>query len=249
MITVESDSFDEMHQRVIKEFLANHKVGDTVSASLKLLDPYARVSTSDALGMPYGTLCGRYIRDVEDGLRDPRWVKAKKKLVDIFGSQDAVITVGKDIVLYFSIRDSKLLLDVALTSCDAVFGLASNVFSMTLVQELMLLDVKNSHPVSKLGSCTITVGKLSLPEHYYKTAVRVADEKLGTRAYMPPIRSVDDLFALYKDEKALREWGMVSDGAYRGGARWMFDQLLAYRLLVDSAMTLSKRPRTVIARA
>jgi thymidylate synthase len=156
------------------------------------------------------------------------------------GSKDVPCTLS----LQFFIRDRKLHLHVHMRSNDVVWGLTNDLFSFTLFQECMLLDLKRSFPQFhdlQLGSYFHTAGSLHLYERHYGMAKQCIDhstEYVGTRHPMPALSSLDQLENLCLEEDNLRKRYVsqikLDNYAPNSGERWLAEQLNQHRLKRDA---------------
>lgn len=186
---------------------------------------------------------GQWGRVVAELKRDP---DSRRAVMTIFTLADLIKAVGpgtKDVPctlsLQFFIRDGLLHLHVTMRSNDAVWGLCNDLFSFTLLQETMMLDLRDAGMKALgLGSYTHSAGSLHLYERHFELAKIVASEapRGAEGARMPPIDRRSDLDALLVDEAALREGALVGAAGYSGGAAWLFDKLLRLRLRKNEAL-------------
>lgn len=177
---------------------------------------------------------------VDELLRDP---DSRRAVMTILSPEDVAraVTVGtKDVPctlsLQFFVRAGLLSLHVTMRSNDAVWGLCNDLFSFTLLQETMLLDLRAAGADVELGPYYHSAGSLHLYERHFDLAKIVATEPPHGPGTMPPIRARKDLDHLAADEVALRERKMLSKYGYEGGAAWMFDKLLKLRLKKDDTV-------------
>jgi len=191
-----------------------------------------------------------------------QWLAVVNTLLDDNDSRRAVITINqpKDVAnasmigskdvpctlsLQFFIRKNRLHLHVLLRSNDVWWGLPYDVFSFTLLQEIMLKTLQTSGLKSlKLGEYHHSAGSIHLYERDWKTARNVVTEldhvirgcypeamqKYGS-CVMNSLCGVWDLNDMMSIEKGLRE-GLVhhaSSANFRGAAKWMIKQLNDHR--------------------
>ena len=147
------------------------------------------------------------------------------------GSKDVPCTLS----LQFFIRHSKVVLHAHMRSNDAVWGLTYDLFSFTLLQEMMLLELKNMgmHEL-ELGDYIHTAGSLHIYERHFGMASAVVENYLApgfeAAAPMDPFASAE-LATLLNAEEALRtgKVAQLDEALFSGGARWMAAQLNAHR--------------------
>lgn len=178
-------------------------------------------------------------------LQDP---DSRRAILHINRPQDqfTAVTVGsKDVPctlsLQFFVRDGRLDLHTHMRSNDVVWGLTYDLFSFTLFQECMLLELRR-YPQFRdleLGKYHHTAGSLHVYERHFEQAEKMLDEYRSwnfhdyTRGVMEPIPSLDDLSELVGLERGLRR--STSDRPTelprhtRGGTVWMAQQLINHR--------------------
>lgn len=148
------------------------------------------------------------------------------------GSKDVPCTLA----LQFFVRERRLHLHVTMRSNDMVWGLANDLFSFTLLQEAMLLDLRHYDAFSdlELGSYFHTAGSMHLYERHFEMAEKALVEWAKPAEPMPAIRASEDLDALARDEVSLRTTGALAPdhGTYGGGAAWLLMRLLEHRAKV-----------------
>jgi thymidylate synthase len=192
-----------------------------------------------------------------EGISNPvtQWDAVTNTLLDDNDSRRAVITINqpKDVVyaslrqskdvpctlsLQFFIRKSKLHLHVTMRSNDVWWGLPYDVFSFTLLQEMMLKTLQLSGMINlKLGEYHHSAGSMHLYERDWKTAKKVVEEldssfeghcSTGT---MQPLSDAWDIRDLLDIESGLRE-GLVHHTTsmnFKGAAKWIIKQLNDHR--------------------
>lgn len=147
------------------------------------------------------------------------------------GSSDVPCTVS----LQFFIRGRKLHLHVLMRSNDVIWGLTNDLFSFTLFQECMLLDLKKEKQFEdlELGTYYHTAGSLHLYERHFGLAEDIlAEYRQGvTPAPMDPLTSLEDLATLCEGEEALRtrKTEKINETRQAGGFRWMARCLNGHR--------------------
>lgn len=111
-------------------------------------------------------------------------------IADRSGSKDVPCTLS----LQFFIREDKLHLHVHMRSNDVHWGLTYDLFSFTLFQECMLLELRKHYLGLEMGRYIHTAGSLHVYKRHYKMSQEMVDEHAA------------------KYSKFQREWG---DGRYR----------------------------------
>lgn len=105
------------------------------------------------------------------------WLRTVKELMANPGSRRAVIPIlnekhlrknEKDYpctgYIQFQIRESKLYLTWNMRSCDAIFGLCNDMFCASMIQQMMLNELRLEEHYVTLGNLTFNLGSL----HIYK---------------------------------------------------------------------------------
>ncbi len=197
----------------------------------------------------YGFRVGIEARLAEPGEeRDQQWTRVVEELVRDRDSRRAVMTIfspydlkralspgTKDVPctlsLQFFVRDGGLHMHVAMRSNDAIWGLANDLFSFTLLQEVMLLDLRAAGLDLALGEYVHTAGSMHLYERHFEMAEKILGENSSLALPMPPLTSPGDLERLLTGEEYLRtndaKLGCIfAEGT---GERWLFDRLVEHR--------------------
>lgn len=193
----------------------------------------------------------------EVGKASTQWDAAKKTLIDDPDSRRAILIIGnandytigayqpsKDLPctlsLQFFIRDNKLFLHAHMRSNDAFWGLTYDLFSFTLLQECMMLELQKAGMTDlELGEYIHTAGSMHIYERHFEMASAVVKGYLShgfkAAAPMEPI-TLEELASLADDEEALRTGKVaeIGEAKYHGGVRWMAEQLNAHRRKRDA---------------
>jgi thymidylate synthase len=188
---------------------------------------------------------------------DTQWGACKKTLLDDPDSRRALLLINeardevsaawngsKDVPctlsLQFFIRENKLDLHAHMRSNDAFWGLTYDLFSFTLFQEMMLLELREAGMKDlELGAYYHTAGSLHIYERHFEMARDVVNEYISP-SYIPaaPMEPIDlsEMGRLIEYEEALRTRKVEPNGssAFSGGIRWMAEQLEAHRRKRDS---------------
>lgn len=227
----------------------------------------------ETLNSAYGRRMGVAFPDLGS-----QWVVCKKTLVDDPDSRRAVLLINrpedqktacvsgsKDVpctlALQFFVRGGKLELHVTMRSNDAIWGLAYDLFSFTLFQECMLLELQREEKFRglRLGPYHHTAGSLHVYERHFGLAERMIVEygsmlEDGRRCWpsstpMEPIPSLELLENLSEKEELLRlgkidaidsrdpELGSERFASCLG---WMAEQLNEHRKKRDREKSLSR---------
>lgn len=158
------------------------------------------------------------------------------------GSKDVPCTLS----LQFFIRENKLHLHAHMRSNDAFWGLTYDLFSFTLFQEMMMLELREAGMTNLLlGDYIHTAGSLHIYERHFEMASSVVKTYLSEGFQQAaPMESVDlkGLSLLVEQEEALRTGKVksIDINEFAGGVRWMAVQLNLHRAKRDA-----ERPKQV----
>ena len=155
------------------------------------------------------------------------------------GSKDVPCTLS----LQFFIRENKLHLHVVMRSNDIFWGLTYDLFSFTLFQECMLLELrKHGMENLELGRYFHTAGSMHIYARHYDMATKMFVEYVKRFTDLPrgeawlapqmePLESLEDLDKLMVLEEKLRLDKVIGGlPAPTGGAGlWMLSQLYEHR--------------------
>ena len=171
---------------------------------------------------------------------------SRQAVIQLFDKND-IISSHKDIpctcTLQFLARDGILDLITHMRSNDAYLGLPHDIFSFTMLQEMLA-----SHLGLKVGRYRHLVGSLHIYDDFRPKVEQYLGEGLQSTAAMPPMPQGDqwkDIQGLMKVESTLRESGAAGvDSAMK-----MAESLRPYwadlaRLLGVFALTRGSKVRT-----
>ena len=160
------------------------------------------------------------------------------------GTKDVPCTLS----LQFFIRENKLHVHVHMRSNDAIWGLTNDLFSFTLFQECMLLELRERDPVKfgdlELGTYYHTAGSLHIYERHFELAEQCLElyRKPGQFVHevMPPLTSLTALRMLSQDEENLRKGYIdrIRSENYTGGEFWLAEKLNEHRQKRDAEEAL-----------
>jgi thymidylate synthase len=211
---------------------------------------------------PDGTIWGAYgprifggspsqYQRVLDTLREK--TTSRQAVIQLFDRVD-ILTPHADVpctcTLQFLLRDGFLHLVVHMRSNDAYWGLPHDVFSFTMLQEILANQLS-----AKLGSYKHLVGSLHVYDDFRTRVNQYLDEGLQKTAAMPPMPPGDpwpDIELLIKIEERVRSEGMAGvDAAIRAAASlrpyWAdFARLLAIFALTRPGDDQFERLRRVV---
>ena len=184
-----------------------------------------------------------------------QWDKVRAELLKDPDSRRAVLMIAqaedfihaetsKDVPctlnLQFFVRENKLHLHTTMRSNDVFWGLTYDLFSFTLLQEVMMLELRTRGMSDlELGTYSHTAGSLHIYDRHFGQAEQVFKlhkERLFKLAKPMEPLSLTQLDTLTKDEEALRtgKVAQIGEGKYTGGVRWMAEQLNAHRRKRDA---------------
>ena len=147
-----------------------------------------------------------------------------------------IVPSGRDVpctlTMQFLVREGRLHLHVNMRSNDVFWGMAYDIFSFTLLQELMLGELRDHGLDIELGWYYHTVGSLHLyVDRHEATARKIIEERVEATP-MDPLGDDWSQFApLLDDERALRlgEVSSIEIEPYSGVPRWMVERLNEHR--------------------
>lgn len=181
-----------------------------------------------------------------------QWDAVKKTLLEDPDSRRAILIIGKaedytvgayqpskdlpcTLSLQFFIRNNQLHLHTTMRSNDAFWGLTYDLFSFTLLQECMMLELQKAGMKGlELGKYSHTAGSLHIYDRHFTQASAIVSRYvlLGSTSAEPmlPI-SLEELASLAEQEAALRTGKVaeIGEAQFSSGVRWMAQQLNAHR--------------------
>jgi hypothetical protein len=253
VITFESETFDSLQCDVLDRMLQaaefeTEGVREDLGIMIRLKDPRARITTSLARNISYGPVVGTFIRYMtRDVTEAERRQAAINKLVKDESSRNAIVHQPGIANTHYFIRNNRLCSHVSMSCLDAIYGLTNSVFCFSLEQEIIMLHLREHYPQIDLGDMVFSLASLIMRDKHLELAEEVCSEPERPAGRMLPINSLVDIDAVAYDEAALREGRPVSGGGYAGGAAWLFDQLVEYKMQRDQAIAWSdKRPSLAV---
>ncbi len=117
---------------------------------------------------------------------------SRRAVIAIYAEEDLINDDNRDIpctcTLQFFIRQNRLHLTCYMRSNDAALGLVHDIFSFTLIQEIMLARLISKYPELELGEYTHIVGSLHIyDENRDKIHHYLFNEGWQYHSSMPPI--------------------------------------------------------------
>lgn len=220
------------------EFLWHINASDDVS----FISHYAPIweKFSDEHGKIRGSCYGKKMFG-----EDNQWQKLIKLLQTDKQSRRAVVSfydniseenlVSKDIAcitnIQFLIRDGKLNCITNMRSNDIIWGLCYDLFLITLIQELLALELN-----LELGWYQHNASSLHLYEHHFEKAENILKEGIPSSVNtMSKIINTAQIEHLSKFEKELRELDKINEdilNSLGGGAKEMAESLIGKSNLV-----------------
>lgn len=104
------------------------------------------------------------------------------------GNRDVCCTL----TLQWFIRASSLHLIVSMRSNDAVLGFTNDVFQFTMLQECMLLQLKEAYPELELGHYYHNTGSMHIYQRHFEMAEAIIADTRAVDMSMAPMDRFDD---------------------------------------------------------
>ena len=181
-----------------------------------------------------------------------QWDAVKRTLLEDPDSRRAILIIGKaedytigayqpskdlpcTLSLQFFIRENKLCLHTTMRSNDAFWGLTYDLFSFTLLQECLMLELQRAGMKDlDLGFYSHTAGSLHIYDRHFTQASVIADTylKIGSVSAEPMLPlSLEELASLAEQETDLRTGKVAEIGEtqFSSGVRWMAERLNIHR--------------------
>ena len=203
------------------------------------------VTVNSAYG--YRTKTVTYYGSKESGMLS-QWDACKKTLLDDNDSRRALLIINraadnvlaategsKDVPctlsLQFFIRNNKLILHANMRSNDSIWGLSYDLFSFTLLQEMMLLELKASGLKDlELGEYIHTAGSLHIYDRHFEMCAKIIEEDFVAAKAMEPLNigEFSSLLTLEEELRIGKKANNVND-RFTGGVRFIAEQLVKHR--------------------
>lgn len=140
-------------------------------------------------------------------------------------NRDDISGTSKDVpctsTLQFFVRDGKLHMHVYMRSNDVFWGLPYDVFSFTLMQEAMAMELG-----LELGYYKHTAGSLHIYERHFSDAEKIISELPVQSMPMPALHSIAELDMLQNIEESISDsQPMVYSPPHFSGEEWMVYRL------------------------
>lgn len=104
------------------------------------------------------------------------------------GNKDVPCTLS----LQFFIREDKLHLITSMRSNDIILGFTNDVFQFTMLQEAMMLQLREKYPNLELGHYYHNAGSMHIYERHFEMAEKIISAKNAYDMSMIPMDKFDD---------------------------------------------------------
>lgn len=182
---------------------------NTVDGILPFSKFWAQITNSgDALGYPKGTINSNYGNRlfghsripgmVHDGVHINQWERVSEILTADPDSRQAIINIhmpsdrhagNKDVActltLQFFIRENSLHMVTNMRSNDIVLGFTNDVFQFTMLQEIMLMRLREHFPELELGHYFHNAGSMHIYSRHFEMAEKLAKEHVPDVSMIP----------------------------------------------------------------
>jgi len=149
------------------------------------------------------------------------------------GNKDVACTL----TLQFFIREEALHMIVNMRSNDIIRGFTNDVFQFTMLQECMMLQLRDTYPDLKLGHYFHNAGSIHIYELHYEMADQILKEDAIDLEMIPMDRFDKEICShLLCIEQEWREAGMPEDFNFE--PIWEWTQLTPYWQTVVNALFL-----------
>jgi len=106
------------------------------------------------------------------------------------GNKDVPCTLS----LHWFIREDRLSLIVSMRSNDVIFGFTNDVFQFTMLQEAMMLELRQAYPNLQLGAYYHNAGSMHIYDRHFEMAKGIiANERAVDMSMVPMDRFDDDI--------------------------------------------------------
>lgn len=134
------------------------------------------------------------------------------------GNKDVACTL----TLQFFIREDKLFMITNMRSNDIIRGFTNDVFQFTMLQEALMLQLRETYPDLELGYYYHNAGSMHLYDLHFEMADKIIADERALELSMVPMDSFNDtvLTGLVGVEAAYRAAGMPKDFDFEAVGAW-----------------------------
>lgn len=206
----------------------NSRIADSSNDGLTLNSAYGRRIISCTAAQSQWDEVAQVLVDDSDSRRAIMFICDR---TDISAIKNGLKDVPCTLSLQFFIRDGALDLHVSMRSNDEFWGLTQDLFSFTLLQECMLLDLRSRGMTNlQLGTYFHTAGSMHIYERHFgltRECLSQYAEGQFEKKPMEPIGYLSNLSELAYDEQMLRAGTIskIDTTRYSGCTLWMAMQL------------------------
>lgn len=135
--------------------------------------------------------------------------KDSRRAIIFLTSPNDMLTTTKDfpctLNLQFLIRDNKLNLLVNMRSNDLILGFANDIFTFTLFQEKMLIQLKMFYPELQMGKYYHSVSSLHIYENNFNMVKDILEHKDDNFEFsLPRMLDISEIEKLQDNERIMR---------------------------------------------
>ena len=195
-------------------YLSGH---NTVDGILPFSKFWAQITNSgEVLGYPKGTINSNYGNRlfghanipgmVHNGVQLNQWARLVKILKADPDSRQAIVNIhmpsdrhdgNKDVActltLQFFIRENALHMVTNMRSNDIILGFTNDVFQFTMLQEILLLQLREHFPELELGHYFHNAGSMHIYSRHFEMAEQLANEHMADLSMIPMDRFDTDI--------------------------------------------------------
>lgn len=146
------------------------------------------------------------------------------------GNKDVPCTL----TLHWFIRENRLSLIVNMRSNDVILGFTNDVFQFTMLQECMMLELRETYPDLQLGTYFHNAGSMHIYDRHFDMATKIIKAENAVDVSMIPMDEFNETIVLNLAhvEQSWVEAGMPDD--------FDFDSYAAFKSLTPYWQTLVK---------
>lgn len=134
------------------------------------------------------------------------------------GNKDVACTL----TLQFFIREDKLFMITNMRSNDVILGFTNDVFQFTMLQEALVLELRETYPNLKLGHYYHNAGSMHVYSRHFEMAGKIIEDHRSLELPMIEMDRFDDeiCLGLVTLEKQWRDAGMSKDYDFSAQPSW-----------------------------